>query len=179
MPILVHQRGFELATAAVLLALTLAIADSTSARQLTQNPSVSKTSSSTSSNLDITTNVPKFTAYKGVHIGMSADDVRKKLGKPKQGDKTQDLYVFSDNESAQVFYNDKQLVYAISIDYAGKDSVPVPADIFGHDVAPKADGSIYQLQQYLQAGYWVSYNRTRGDSPLVTVTIQKIPGSNQ
>lgn len=118
---------------------------------------------------------PKFTGYKGVHIGMSADEARQKLGRAKVKDKTQDLYVFSDNESAQVFYDDKQQVYAISVDYTGKDSsAPAPVDILGQDVTPKANGSIYQMQQYADVGYWVSYNRTAGESPVVTVTMQRI-----
>ena len=82
--------------------------------------------------------------------------------------------MFSENESAQVFYDDKQLVYAISIDYTGKEAAPAPIDILGQDVTPKADGSIYQMQQYSDAGYWVSYNRTTGDSPVVTVTMQRL-----
>lgn len=117
---------------------------------------------------------PRFVEYKGVRIGMSADEARQKLGKARDKDKTQDLYVFSDKESAEVFYDKKQLVYAISVDYTGKDAAPAPADILGQDVAPKADGSIYQMRQYADAGYWVSYNRTAGDSPVVTVTMQRI-----
>ena len=122
---------------------------------------------------------PKFSEYKGVRIGMSAEEARQKLGKAKDKDKTQDLYVFSENESAAVFYDSKQMVYAISIDYTGKDPAPAPIDILGQDVAPKADGSIYQMQQYADAGYWVSYNRTAGGSPVVTVTIQRLSGSTQ
>jgi hypothetical protein len=122
---------------------------------------------------------PKFSEYKGVRIGMSADEARQKLGKARAKDKTQDLYVFSDNESAQVFYDDKQLVYAISVDYTGKEAAPAPVDILGQDVTPKADGSIYQMQQYADAGYWVSYNRTAGNPPVVSVTMQRIAGSKQ
>lgn len=116
----------------------------------------------------------KFSEYKGVRIGMSADEARQKLGKAKDKDKTQDLYVFSENESAEVFYDNKQMVYAISIDYTGKDAAPAPIEILGQDVTPKADGSIYQMQQYADAGYWVSYNRTAGGSPVVTVTMQRL-----
>jgi hypothetical protein len=123
-----------------------------------------------------TADVPKFSEYRGVHIGMSADEARKKLGNPKERDKTQDLFVFSNKETAQIFYDSQQKVYAISIDYTGRDqSVPTPLDILGKDIAAKADGSMDQMQQYPEAGYWVSYNRTAGDSTMVTVTMQKIP----
>jgi hypothetical protein len=123
---------------------------------------------------------PKFTEYRGVRIGMSVDDTRQKLGNPREKDKTQDLFVFSSRETAQVFYDKQQKVYAISIDYAGKDrAAPTPADVLGKDITAKTDGSMYQMQEYPEAGYWVSYNRTAGDTPLVTVTMQKIPGSKQ
>lgn len=150
------------------------LVSSVRAQELKQTSALTKTPTKTA-RLAAPSDGPKFTAYRGVHIGMSADEARQKLGKAKVKDKTQDFYVFSDNESAQVFYDDKQQVYAISVDYTGKDSsAPVPVDILGQDVTPKANGSIYQMQQYADAGYWVSYNRTAGESPVVTVTMQRI-----
>jgi hypothetical protein len=143
--------------------------------QAPKQTALSKPATATMTRPDQKLRGPKFTAYRGVHIGMSADEARQKLGRAKVKDKTQDLYVFSDNESAQVFYDDKQQVYAISVDHTGKDSsAPAPVDILGQDVTPKANGSIYQMQQYTDAGYWVSYNRTAGESPVVTVTMQRI-----
>jgi len=119
---------------------------------------------------------PKFTEYRGVSIGMTTDDVRQRLGKPKQQDKTQDLFVFSNSESAQIYYDEQQKVYAISIDFSGKgNAAPTAIEILGQDITAKADGSIYQMQQYPAAGYWVSYNRSAGDSPVITVTMQRIP----
>ncbi len=123
---------------------------------------------------------PKFTEYRGVRIGMSADDTRQKLGSPRDKDKTQDLFVFSNRETAQVFYDNQQKVYAISIDYAGRDkAAPTPVDILGKEITAKVDGSMYQMQQYPEVGYWVSYSRTAGDSALVTVTMQKMPEFKQ
>jgi hypothetical protein len=148
-------------------------------QELKQTSAISKTVPSVTARSNDSSRSPKFTGYKGVRIGMSSGEARQKLGKAKDRDKTQDLYVFSENESAQVFYDDKQLVYAISIDYTGKEASPAPIDILGQDVTPKADGSIYQMQQYADAGYWVSYNRTAGDSPVVTVTMQRLPGSKE
>lgn len=83
--------------------------------------------------------------------------------------------MLSDSESAQIYYDQKGSVYAISVDYSGQAALaPTPADIFGQDVTPRADGSIYQMQHNPEAGYWVSYNRTKADSPLITITIQRI-----
>ena len=119
---------------------------------------------------------PSFTEYRGARIGMTATEVREKLGKPKSKDKTQDLFVFGENESAQIFYDEQEKVYAISIDFTGKNNdAPTAKDVLGEDIAAKADGSMYQMKQYQDAGYWLSYNRTSGDEPQVTITMQKIP----
>jgi hypothetical protein len=117
---------------------------------------------------------PVYSEYKGINIGMSADEVRKKLGEPKDKSDDQDFFVFSDTESAQVFYQ-KGLVYAISINYSGASVAPKCKDVIGEEIQAKADGSMHQLVRYKNAGYWVSYSRTSGDSPLITVTIQKMP----
>ncbi|HZJ42941.1 MAG TPA: hypothetical protein VFD63_04170 [Pyrinomonadaceae bacterium] len=125
------------------------------------------------------TNAPRFTEYRGVRLGMNAEDARQKLGKSKGNDKTQDLFVFSDSESAQVFYDEQQKVFAISIDFKGKGNSPAPIDILGQDITAKADGSMYRMQQYADRGYWVSYNRTAGESPIITVTMQRVAVKKQ
>ncbi len=111
-------------------------------QELKQTSAMNKTIPSRTSRSTDSSRGPKFTEYKGVRIGTSADEARQKLGKAKDKDKTQDLYVFSENESAQVFYDDRQRVYAISVDYTGKEAAPAPIDILGQDVTAKADGSI-------------------------------------
>jgi len=65
-----------------------------------------------------TTNVPVYRDYRGVTIGMSADEVRAKLNRIKKG-QHQDLLTLSEHESAQIYYDDKGKVTAISIDYFG------------------------------------------------------------
>lgn len=60
-------------------------------------------------------NAPVFTDYRGISIGMSAEEVRSTLNNLKK-DKTQDVFVFSEKESAQIYYDDKGKVSAISID---------------------------------------------------------------
>ena len=119
-------------------------------------------------------NAPLFTDYRGVSIGMSAADVRSKLDRIKKGD-TQDYLPFSEHESAQIYYDDKHKVSAISIDYFGDTSnAPAPETVLGVALQAKPDGSMYQLNRYPEAGYWVSYNRTAGDNPIVTITVQKM-----
>jgi hypothetical protein len=118
-------------------------------------------------------NAPVFKDYHGVSIGMSADEVRGKLDRINKGD-SQDYFAISDRESAQIYYDDKGHVSAISIDYFAGGSAPTPEAVLGVGIQAKADGSMYQLNRYPQAGYWVSYNRTAGDKPIVTITMQKM-----
>lgn len=118
-------------------------------------------------------NVPVFTAYRGVKIGMTAEEVRAKLERLKKGDR-QDFLVFSEHESAQIYYDDQGKVTALSIDYFRDSNAPTPDAVLGVALQSKADGSMYQLNRYPQAGYWVSYNRTAGNKPIVTITMQKM-----
>ena len=116
-----------------------------------------------------------FKEYRGVQLGMSADEVRKKLGDPKEKGDEQDFYIFSENETAQVYYDQTHKVMAISADFTNAaTAIPTAKQLFGNEVEAKADGSIYRLVRYPKAGYWLSYNRTTGTAPLTTITIQKI-----
>jgi hypothetical protein len=117
---------------------------------------------------------PPFHEYRGVRIGMTADEARKKLGDPTDKGDQQDFYVVSDNETAQIFYDAEKKVYALSIIYmGGKTSPPDAKAVLGVEVEAKPDGSMHRRVDYPKAGYWIAYSRTAGDSPLVTVTMQK------
>jgi hypothetical protein len=118
---------------------------------------------------------PLFSEYRSVRIGMTAEEVRKALNNPNDKSDEQDFFVFSDNESAQVFYDKSHKVFAISVNFL-KDAreLPTAKAVFGSDIAPKPDGSIYKMVRYPKSGCWVSFSRTAGDSPLTTVTVQKI-----
>lgn len=131
---------------------------------------------STASN-PTTANVPVFTEYRGVRIGMKADEVRAKLEGLKHSPDSADLdfLIFSERESAQIHYDEEGKVTAVSIDYFGNNvNAPTAIAVLGTAIEPRADGSLYQLKRYPEAGYWVSYYRTAGDKPLVTVTMQKL-----
>lgn len=121
---------------------------------------------------------PVTTEYKGIKIGMTADEVRDKLDKkPKVADDDGFYYVFSDEESAQIGLDKKKTVRVILIIYSDKNAnAPKYEDVFGKDVPIKEtkSGGIYNLIRYPEAGFWVAYNRTAGDNPMVTITIQKM-----
>ena len=116
---------------------------------------------------------PLYREYRGVTLGMSASDVRAKLGKPEEKSDVMDFFVFSERERARVYYTDGK-ASAVIATYIGKDaSAPAPAAVLGAEVEAKPDGSMYRMTQYPQAGYWVAYSRTAGESPMVMITMQK------
>ena len=119
---------------------------------------------------------PVFQEYRGVQIGWLADDVRKKLGNPADKGDEQDFYVFGEKETAQILYDKAtHKVTAISVDFMnGASDVITPQQVFGADFETKPDGSKHKLVRYPKAGYWVSYSRTAGDTPIVTIQIQKM-----
>ncbi|HYG11026.1 MAG TPA: hypothetical protein VD835_13840 [Pyrinomonadaceae bacterium] len=118
---------------------------------------------------------PAFQEYKGVRIGMSAEETRKKLGTPTDKGDTQDFYVVSEKESVQVMYDGEKKVSALALIYMNAgDKAPTPKAVMGDELEARPDGSLYKLVRYPKAGYWVSYSRTAGSTPVVSVTMQKM-----
>lgn len=154
--------------AALLIAVPLVAGQSPDTSQIAQTTADKKSAESA---MELQ---PVFSEYRGIKIGMTADEVRKLVDKLRDKGEMQDFFVLSDTETAQVFYDKDGRVRAISIDYLGKGSdPPMPVEVLGEEIQPKADGSIYDLNRYPSAGFWVSYHRTAGDDPTVTITIQK------
>jgi hypothetical protein len=121
---------------------------------------------------------PAFSAYRGISIGTSADEVRERIDeKPLYEDEDGYFYVFSDEESAQFVLGDDRNVKLMSITYSGKNSnAPTYEDVFGKDIPLKTnrDGNVYNLVDYPEAGFWVAYYSSTGNNPIVTITIQKL-----
>lgn len=157
-----RARSFALIVAAVSLLLPLGSGNAQTPRKLAAAAAADEEAAA-------------FKEYRGVQLGMLADEVRKKLGAPKDKGDEQDFFVFNETETAQIVYDQAHKVITISFDFmtAGND-VPTAKKVFGTDVEAKADGSIYKMVRFPKAGYWLSYNRTSGASPLTTVTLQKI-----
>ena len=125
-------------------------------------------------NHEETSQQPLYMEYKGVRLGMSAEDARAKLGTPALKESDQDYYIFSENESAQIFYNAAHKVVTISVDYLGGIGAPDYKVVVGGELEKSVNGSMYRAVRYESLGFWVSYNRTTGPVTTVTVTIQKI-----
>lgn len=131
-------------------------------------PAATRTTADNTTDAD----TPLLRGYRGVTLGMTAEEARKKLGEPTDKSDTQDFYVVSEAETAQIFYDAARKVLAISTHYTGS-AAPDAKAVLGADVPPQADGSTYKMVEYRRAGCWVAYSRTAGDAPTVTVSIKK------
>jgi len=118
---------------------------------------------------------PTFNELRGIQLGMTSEEVRKKLGDPKDKSDEQDFFVLNDSETAQILYDKSGKVITISVDFMGvSTSAPTAKQVFGSEIEAKPDGSVYKMVRYPKAGYWLSYNRTAGSTPLTTITLQRI-----
>jgi len=121
---------------------------------------------------------PALADIKGITIGMTADEVKDKLGKAKSSDATGFYYVFSDEESMQITLDADKKVRVVAMFYIDDEAAaPKYEDIFGADakVEKQGNGRIYNLVRYPDAGYWVAYDRIMvEDEPMITVTMQKM-----
>ena len=117
---------------------------------------------------------PPFSSYKGVRIGMAADEARKLLGNPTDKDDKQEVFAVGDQESCQVYYDAAKKVSAVSITYFSTKAVPAVKSVLGEEPEAKQDGSLYKLIRFPKAGFWVSYTRTSGDAPMTIIAMQKI-----
>jgi hypothetical protein len=162
---LLRSSKFWLPNRVLLVVITLTIAGVSTAQTTRNRPAATKDEE------------PVFLDYKGIKLGWIADEVRKKLGNPANKGDEQDYYVFNEKETAQVLYDKaSRQVTAISVDFmSGAREVITPQQVFGSDFEARPDGSKYKLVRYPKAGFWVSYSRTAGESPIITVTIQKLP----
>jgi len=115
---------------------------------------------------------PIYNEYRGVRIGMPAEEVRAKLGEPASKADDQDYYIISESEAAQIVYDAQLRTKAISVDYMGGVGAPDPKTVVGGELEVSERG-LYKLVRYENLGYWVSYNRTAGPVVIVTITIQK------
>jgi outer membrane protein assembly factor BamE (lipoprotein component of BamABCDE complex) len=114
---------------------------------------------------------PLYKEYRSVRLGMTAAEVRAKLGEPALKSDEQDFYVFSEKETAQVAYDAAQKVVTISIDYAGGVGAPDYKSVVGEGLQQRPDGSVFRMVTYDSERFWVSYNKSGATVPTVTITI--------
>ena len=115
---------------------------------------------------------PIFREYRGVRLGMTMEEARTKLGTAAMQSDDLDFYVFTENETAQIAYNPAHKVVTISVDYTNGVGAPDYRTVVGADILARPDGSLYKMVEYQAEGFWVSYNKSAGTVPVVTVTLQ-------
>lgn len=113
---------------------------------------------------------PLYREYRGVHLGMTPEETRAKLGEPAFKSDEQDFYVMSANETAQIAYKEQKAVM-ISIDYTSGVGAPDYRSVVGEGLLEKPDGSLFRMVRYDSERFWVSYNKSASIVPLVTITI--------
>ncbi len=127
----------------------------------------------TSFNEPASTQQPFMMEYKGVRLGMAAEEAHAKIGTGQRIDQ-QEFYVFSEQETAQLLFDKANNVIAISVDYLGGVGAPDYRTVVGPDITVRADGSMYKIIHYDKLGFWVSYNKTANTAVvMVSITIQK------
>ena len=112
-----------------------------------------------------------YREYRGVRLGMTAVEVRTKLGEPAMKSDEQDFYVVSAKETAQIVYDAGQKVVTISTDYTGGVGAPDYKTVVGQELPQRPDGSFFKIVFYNSERFWVSYNKSASEVPVVTVTI--------
>lgn len=119
---------------------------------------------------------PLYTEYKGVRLGMTAQEVRTKLGEPRLlalKENEVDYFIFSESEAVQIGYDAAMKVKVISVDYQNGTGAPEPRAVVGADLQTKENETLYRVAYYDSLGFWVSYSRTASPVIIVTITIQK------
>jgi len=114
---------------------------------------------------------PLYREYRGVRLGMTATEVRAKLGEPVMKSDEQDFFVISVNETAQIVYS-AQKVITISTDYASGIGAPDYRSAVGEGMLlTRPDGSLFKMAMYDAERFWVTYNKSATSVPMVTITI--------
>jgi hypothetical protein len=116
---------------------------------------------------------PLYGEYRGVRLGMTAMDVRTKLGEPVLKSDEQDYFVISATETVQVVYQGQKVV-TISTDYTGGAGAPDYKGVVGDSLLQRPDGSLFSMVIHDSQRFWVTYNKSASTVPVVTITIGKM-----
>lgn len=115
---------------------------------------------------------PLYREYRGVRLGMTAAEVRTKLGEPALKSDEQDFYVISTNETVQIAYNAAQKVMTISTDYTGGVGAPDYRNVVGEGMLlTRPDGTVFKMVMNDADRFWVTYSKSATTSPIITITI--------
>jgi len=113
----------------------------------------------------------------GITVGMTASDIKKKLGKPESADAT-GMYFRKDGPDVQLQFGTDGKAEMIALMYsAGDKGAPELAEVLGSDYKadPPQNGRIYEALRYPAAGYSIRYSRSKvGDGNMTIITMERI-----
>ena len=112
-----------------------------------------------------------YREYRGVRLGMTATEVRAKLGEPALKSDEQDFFVISPNETAQIAYNAGLKAITISTDYTDGVGAPDYKSVVGEGLVQRPNGSLFKMAMYDSERFWVTYSKSATTVPIVTITI--------
>jgi len=109
--------------------------------------------------------------YRGIHLGMSQDEVQKALGKPDRHDKTWDEFKLEKDDLMTVRYQDG-VVNVIQLYFTDAERAPEFAEVVGGDMelTQKDNGARFARRVIPEEKFWVSMYQS-GDKKVTTVTI--------
>jgi len=121
------------------------------------------------------TQQPLYSEYKGVRLGMTAQEVLAKLGNPTFMDKELGYFEFSATETAQIGYDTAGKVKTISVDYLNGTGAPEAKAVVGAaELITRDNGTRFRVVYYDNLGFSVWYSVTAGPVIIVSITIQKL-----
>lgn len=114
-----------------------------------------------------------FKDYRGVTLGMSAADVRQKLGKPEDQSDAEDSFEPAKGETLRIIYNAEKKVRMMSIMFTESiEKAPTPQALFGEDAQANEGGGVFKRMDFTEQGFWISYAKIAGDNPMIVITVQ-------
>jgi hypothetical protein len=110
--------------------------------------------------------------YRGVKLGMKAEEVRAAMGKAELSQPDKDRFVIKGDDRLTVYY-DNGAVKAIHLYIVDPKNAPAWADVVGDAEIIEMEGGAKRARRDVpQEGFWVSMYQSK-DGAMTTVTISR------
>jgi hypothetical protein len=110
--------------------------------------------------------------YRGVKLGMKAEEVRAAMGKAELSQPDKDRFVIKGDDRLTVYY-DNGAVKAIQLYIVDPQNAPAWADVVGDaEIIEMESGAKRARRDVAEEGFWVSMYQSK-DGAMTTVTISR------
>ncbi|HZN10581.1 MAG TPA: hypothetical protein VFC61_02825 [Blastocatellia bacterium] len=111
--------------------------------------------------------------FRGVKLGMKADQVHAAAGKPESAAEGQEEYKLSEDDSMTVYFDEKKEVRAIRAFFTNPKNVPAWKEVVGDvEVTQNENGSKSARRVLGEEKFWVSMYQNK-DGSVTTITISR------